>query len=387
VKCTTLHQAPASLDAREVYEVYQATLPLQTVDPSSFELVTQTQPAGPGTSRLRSASVVNAGEDGSSWVVDDRLDDTQRNEFCYPLTAADGQERCLPYAASVYPETGNYSTSSCTGTAPWSVAQNHPCSTDARNTFAQYMLQGATTPAGCSGAQQYYPIFTDAPVDAIYYANGASCNVQDHSSASSYEYYADTSLPAPLDPGLFATVTTTDAPAAAEYGTAGSRLSLRTIHYAAADGFSADVLYSSLYDNALKTSCYPTDLGDGHLYCAPSVSSFDCSKSRGNLFADAACTTSVYGVTHASAACGGGAPAAGTILADTSFAVAGCGAQTYFRVPASPLTLTTLYGASNGVACAPIAVPVSTAFYRASDLTPITGSDLVAVSSLALETH
>jgi hypothetical protein len=375
----------AVLDPARSYEVFAAPSPLDPIDPSMFVTLTSTQPTLAGPSRLRQAPLVTTGADGFREVANGSIVDTSRQEFCDELTSTDDRLRCMPPAGSFASSLTYFTTSTCSGEHAWIVDNNGPCSNDTRNTFASYMTATTTTASGCANATQIYPIFTGYPLATVFERGEKNC-YPDQTAKSAEKYFAAPSLPTQIDPSAFEALTRTTA-AATSYGVNGSRIQRSEAHDTTADGFDMPISVT-LHDTLLDMDCAPALLNDGDMYCVPNVAPFTYTHLDA-LFADAACSQSVFGVTSAAPACGGGPPAAGSIYADAQSAILACEASSLYRLPASPLpTSTVLFEIDENGACNTVSPPVAnTSFYAVSDCTPIGASDLVAVAKLVSETR
>ncbi len=393
-----------SLDLKQIYFEYQGTCqpysllsttsysiwaaPLPPVSPSSFVQLTRSQPAAAGTGRLRTANVQYVGADGSSWVEDGALVDTSRSEFCQPTIAADGATRCLPDAGTIYDSLGfEFSDPACTVRGPIGVGVSEVCSKDPRYTFASYMNTSSDVMCTLTQGVTLYPIFSEPPLPYIYYLGSPGQCVQGIASGQGGDdYFARTALPAAIAPAVFAAVTSTSAFAPVSYGVDGSRIQVGHLHLSSADGFSGDRLATVLHDTKSLTDCTPTTLQDGATYCVPSYRELDYDAQSYDYFADAACTEPLFGV-NLPPSCPAATPDPAALYATPGRNVAGCDATTLYHLPATPLTLTTVYGNNGAGPCSALLDATdNVAFYRASDCTVVPPSSFVAVTKLTTET-
>ncbi len=128
----------------------------------------------------------------------------------------------------------------------------------------------------------------------------------------------------------------------------------------------------------------PGDVPDGSLYCLPNQSWFNFDSQRGNLFADAACSDAVVGVTKQGAdGCGGPTGADMTALySEAPFTLGKCQAVRPFRLPNAPLATQTFYTRSTTNTCVPYTGDTSgSVFFKRSGLVEVQPSELVKITA------
>ena len=301
------------------YEVFASPEPLEEIDPSAFLAVTVSDDTPATNMRLRVSRTIHTGLDGSKSISAGQIVDSERNEFCWRSLDENGEHRCMPYSGSVFNGFG-YSDSRCTQPA-WNVFNAEICDADGRFTFMRYMSRGDV----CNRSK-LIPRFTSSPISTLYRGTPTSCTATGVPTdpTADYLYYSAQPLPPSIAPSAFSPIAQIerDAPAG-YYGKHGSRLSLRVSGDASPDGFEfADSM--TFYDRELETSCSIATLTDGKNYCVGAYGWFGFEPSSG-VFADAACTDAVAGVSKPNVICGSGSDATTPkFFADRPYSQNGC---------------------------------------------------------------